>query len=204
MKTPILVYDNEQAADQYRNNLMQAAESCNEFVELFNELPLKKIDSTKELSRVFLNDTIDSLLADMLPETPMLFGVKLKPSKVIDMMGLDLHKVKEARSRIVDQYAIAFCGIAKRSGNKFVIDTGKLDQELQQFKRYTRTEAEAEIFQAIDNIYKNYMKLEKYGMRWDSVTTLFKFNHYYSDTPPQFNLDTYQRLCDEASRQGIK
>ncbi|MDP3461159.1 MAG: hypothetical protein Q8S18_00045 [Bacteroidales bacterium] len=205
MKVPILVYENEQAANQYRNNLMQAAESCNEFIELFNELPLKKIDSTKELSKVFLNNSIDALIVDMLPETPSIFGVKLKPSKVIDMMGLDLHKVKEARSRIADNYAVDFSGIAKRSGNKFVIDPVKLEQVIhQRFRYYAKTNAEAEIFQAIDGIQKNFVKLEKYGMRWDKVSTLLKYNPYYRDTPPSINTDTFHRLCDEAARQGIE
>jgi hypothetical protein len=183
--------------DNHRKELMNAtlksvAPIINEAVLQFNKLPLKKITKPEQVMKLF---NLDEFLVEMLPESEpqKMFGITLKPAKVVDMLDLDLSELKKSISRLPQRETAQFLEASKFTRNGLEIDPDKFEQLLEGFNIIAITPRQKEVAKTYQTLVEAFTKMLSYGLsKQIPINTLFINNSGKIDINPS----VYRKLVD--------
>lgn len=140
MKIAILT-DNRQK-NEFIQQVADGENQVKALLEAWNKLPLQKI-TTKDQLLVLIDGKLRQFVTQMLPdqsEPVKLFGVTLKPSRIVELMDIDMTEVERIKSDLDLQTAFVFNQVSTVKNGKLMIDDKAYNDMLDSFTVYATTE----------------------------------------------------------------
>ncbi len=144
----ILLFQDQDQIDNFVSAMTQTRDQVNAIIDEFNTLPLERLKTAQQLTRL-LSGEVDGLIVDCLPDKgdTKLFGVTIKPAKVIELMELDTSRIKEMILNLNLNYVDQLLKISK-VGRSVEILPNLLEAEIEKLKTYATTPREIEVAEA--------------------------------------------------------
>lgn len=160
-----LVFENLDQITEYSFHVNDGMKNCNELAAEFNKLGLKKIENPAQVVAM-IND-IDQFITTMLPEsTPVqLFGITLKPAKIVELMELDLTEIKKRIKELkgtpfAHRNIGMFTEVAMTAkGKSFEVDPNKMAAQIEKYKVYALSDREHSILSGYEKIIAGFSEL---------------------------------------------
>lgn len=140
MKIAILT-DNRQK-NEFIQQVADGENQAKALLEAWNKLPLQKI-TTKDQLLVLIDGSLQQFVTQMLPdqsEPVKLFGVTLKPSRIVELMDIDTTEVERIKSGLDLRTAFVFNQVSTVKNGKLMIDDKAYNDMLDSFTVYATTE----------------------------------------------------------------
>ena len=148
----IKLKENEAEIKDFIRTMEKTQQQVNDVVNEFNSLGLTKLKTIEQVNSL-LQD-LDEFIVSALPtKEQTLYGIKINPKKIIDLLDIDTTKLKSLVADIEQSRFDMMVEVCKFNGT-FVIDQDKLENSLNQFRLYAVTPKQIEVatiyLQAID------------------------------------------------------
>lgn len=164
-----LVFENENAAHEINTAIANGKPIVNDLAAEFNKLPLKKISTPGHVIKML--EDLPGFVEAMLPdgEPVKIMGVTLKPSRIVELMDLDLQPLKSKIAELKKSYTLPalnmFIELAKYTkGKGFEVDPDKLAARLETFRYYAETPKQLEVAKLFEQLTQAAQKMFELGI----------------------------------------